>query len=57
LVYFCRPKEIEESKRWLEVEKHDSTYKKRDVQKRFELINWVLENMENPVQICGGYSF
>jgi hypothetical protein len=31
-------KEIEESKRWLEVEKDDSTYK-RDLQKRIELIN------------------
>jgi hypothetical protein len=40
-------KEIEESKRWLEVEKDDSTYK-RDLQKRIELINWVLENMKNP---------
>ena len=31
-------KEIEESKRWLEVEKDDTTYK-RDLQKRIELIN------------------
>jgi hypothetical protein len=45
-------KEIEESKRWLEVEKDDTTYK-RDLQKRIELINWVLENMKNPdIQIC-----
>jgi len=33
-------KEIEDSKRWIEVEKDDSTYK-RDLQKRIELINWV----------------
>jgi hypothetical protein len=45
-------KEVEESKRWLEVEKDDSTYK-RDLQKRIELINWVLENMKNPdIAIC-----
>jgi hypothetical protein len=35
--------EIEESK-WLDVEKDDSTYK-RDLQKRIELMNWVLEKM------------
>jgi len=45
-------KEIEESKRWIEVEKDDSTYK-RDLKKRIELINWVLENMKNPdIFIC-----
>ena len=45
-------KEIEDSKRWIEVEKDDTTYK-RDLEKRIELINWVLENMQNPnVQIC-----
>jgi hypothetical protein len=45
-------KEIEESKRWLDTEKDDSTFK-RDLQKRIELINWVLENMKNSnVQIC-----
>ena len=44
--------EIQESKRWLETEKDESTYK-RDLQKRIELINWVLENMKNPnIQIC-----
>jgi hypothetical protein len=37
-------KEIEDSKRWIEVEKDDTTYK-RDLEKRIELINWVLENM------------
>jgi hypothetical protein len=45
-------KEIEESKRWLEVEKDDSTYKK-DLKKRIQLINWVLVNMNNPdIFIC-----
>ena len=36
-------KEIQEFKRWIEVEKDDTTYK-RDLEKRIELINWVLEN-------------
>jgi hypothetical protein len=39
--------EIQDSKRWLDIEKDDSEYK-RDLQKRIELINWVLENMKNP---------
>ena len=39
--------DIEESKRWLNLEKDESTYK-RDLVKRIELINWVLENMKNP---------
>ena len=44
--------EIEESKRCLDRETDESTYK-RDLQKRIELINWVLENMKNPnIQIC-----
>jgi hypothetical protein len=44
--------EIEESKRWLNLEKDESTYK-RDLAKRIELINWVLENMKNPeINIC-----
>jgi hypothetical protein len=37
--------EIEESKRWIECTE-DSTYK-RDLIKRIELINWVLEEMKN----------
>lgn len=37
--------EIDESKRWVDDEKEDSTYK-RDLIKRIELINWVLENMQ-----------
>ena len=49
--------DIEESKRWIEVEKDDSekddsTYK-RDLQKRIELINWVLDKMKNSdISIC-----
>jgi hypothetical protein len=44
--------EIEESKRWLNLEKDESTYK-QDLQKRIELIYWVLENMNNPdTPIC-----
>jgi hypothetical protein len=34
--------EIEDSKRWLDRETDESTYK-RDLYKRIELINWVLE--------------
>jgi hypothetical protein len=45
-------KEIEESSTWLDRENEESTYK-RDLQKRIELINWVLENMKNPnIYIC-----
>ena len=45
-------KEIDESKKWLDRETEETTYK-RDLQKRIELINWVLENMKNPkVSIC-----
>jgi len=44
--------EIEESKRWLSLEKEDRTYK-RNLAKKIELVNWVLENMKNPdIQIC-----
>ena len=44
--------EIEESRKCLEREKQDTTYK-RDLVKRIELINWVLENIENRnIQIC-----
>jgi hypothetical protein len=44
--------EIRESKRCIDIEKDESTYK-RDLAKRIELINWVLENMKNPnIQIC-----
>ena len=40
-------KEIEESKTWLSREKEESIYK-RDLKKRIELMNWVLENMKKP---------
>ena len=44
--------EIEESRTCLNRETEESTYK-RDLQKRIELINWVLENMKNPnIYIC-----
>jgi hypothetical protein len=44
--------EIQQSKRWIDIEKEDSIYK-RDLAKRIELINWVLENMNNPdIPIC-----
>jgi hypothetical protein len=44
--------EIQESTRWIDLEKENSTYK-RDLQKRIELINWVLEKMNDPnFQIC-----
>ena len=39
--------EIEDAKRWIEVEKDDSTYK-LNLRKRVDLINWVLEQMKNP---------
>lgn len=44
--------EIEDSRRWVNVENDISTYK-RDLIKRIELINWVLENIKKPdVKIC-----
>jgi nicotinic acid mononucleotide adenylyltransferase len=44
--------EIELSQRWFNLEKDESTHK-RDLVKRIELINWVLENMKNPeINIC-----
>ena len=44
--------EIEESRNWLNIEKDNSTYK-RDLAKRIELINSVLENMKNTeIQFC-----
>ena len=44
--------EIQDSKRWLDVQKEENTYR-RDLRKRIELINWVLENMKNPdTNIC-----
>jgi hypothetical protein len=44
--------EFEESKNWFNIEKDDSTYKK-DLAKRIELMNSVLENMKYiEIQIC-----
>ena len=44
--------EIKDSEVWLSREKEESTYK-RDLKKRIELINWILENMKKPdVEIC-----
>jgi len=44
--------EIKDSQRWLAIEKDESTYK-RNLKKRVELINWVLENMKNSdTDIC-----
>ena len=44
--------EIKDSEVWLSREKDESTYK-RDLKKRIELINWVLENMKNSeINIC-----
>jgi hypothetical protein len=44
--------EIKDSEIWLSRTQEESTYK-RDLKKRIELINWVLQNMKNPnVEIC-----
>ena len=44
--------EIKDTEVWLSREKDESTYK-RDLKKRIELINWVLQNMKNPdVENC-----
>ena len=44
--------EIKDSQIWLSREREESIYK-RDLKKRIELINWVLQNMKNPnVEIC-----
>ena len=44
--------EINDSQRWIAIEKDESTYK-RNLKKRVELINWVLENMKNTeTDIC-----
>lgn len=40
--------EIKDSELWLSREKEESTYK-RDLKERIAIINWVLENMKNPV--------
>ena len=44
--------EIKDTEVYLSREEEESVYK-RDLKKRIELINWVLENMKNPdVEIC-----
>jgi hypothetical protein len=44
--------EIKATEVWLSREKDESTYK-RDLKKKIELINWVLEDMKNPdIKIC-----
>ena len=44
--------EIKDTEVWLSREKEESVYK-RDLKKRIELINWVLENRKNPnEEIC-----
>ena len=44
--------EIKDTEVYLTREQEESVYK-RDLKKRIELINWVLENMKNPdIQIC-----
>lgn len=40
-------KEVEVTEAWLRREQEESTYK-RDLKKRIELINWVLQNMKIP---------
>ncbi len=42
--------EIQDAKRWIDVEMDESTYK-RNLRKRIELINWVQENLKNP-NVC-----
>jgi len=49
--------EIKDTEIWLCREKEEFTYK-RDLKKRIELINWVLQNMKNPdVEICSLIEF
>ena len=44
--------EIDESNKQLDREQEESVYK-RDLKKRIELLDWILENMKNPdVEIC-----
>ena len=44
--------EIKDTEVYLSREEEESVYK-RDLKKRIELINWVLENMKNPdTKIC-----
>ena len=44
--------EIKDAQKWLKAQKEESTYR-RDLRKRIELINWVLEEMKNQdIFIC-----
>ena len=44
--------EIEDSKKWIERDQDESTYK-RDLKIRIQLINWALDNLHNPnANIC-----
>jgi hypothetical protein len=44
--------EIQDTKRWIGIEIDESTYK-RNLIKRVELINWVLDVMKNPqINVC-----
>jgi len=50
-------KEIEENQLWLCREDEESTYK-RDLKRRIELINWVLDSMKtHDNQICNQIEF
>lgn len=50
-------KEIEENQLWLCREDEESTYK-RDLKRRIELINWVLDSIKNhDNQICNQIEF
>jgi hypothetical protein len=45
--------EIQASELCISRDKEESSTYRRDLKKRIELINWVLDNMKNPdVQIC-----
>jgi hypothetical protein len=45
--------EIKVSELWISRDNEETSTYRRDLKKRIELINWVLDNMKNPdVQIC-----
>ena len=49
--------EIDESNKQLDREQEESVYK-RDLKKRIELLDWILENMKNPdIEICSLIEF
>ncbi|HEY6949608.1 MAG TPA: hypothetical protein VI146_03285 [Nitrososphaeraceae archaeon] len=48
-------KEIEDSQKWLDIQKEENTYR-RELRKGIELINWALEEMKKrDVFICEVY--